>query len=120
MRRRALSALAVVALCDACEFGETTIPDGDPIIVVHAIMRPDVSQQWIVVEQTFTGVGSDSSGGSIPGNQPQIPISEATVTVANTSLPSDPCGLTQTCRAQWGSIGGRKIVPPCAPVTRWS
>ncbi|UCD23911.1 MAG: hypothetical protein JSW51_12900 [Gemmatimonadota bacterium] len=95
MRRCALSVLAVVALCGACEFGETTIPDGDPIIVVHAIMRPDVSQQWIVVEQTFTGVGSDSSSGSIPGNQPQIPISGATVTVANTSLPSDPCGLTQ-------------------------
>jgi hypothetical protein len=58
-------------------------------------MRPDVNQQWIVVEQTFTGVGSDSSGGSIPGNPPQIPISEAAVTVANVSMPADACGLTQ-------------------------
>ena len=94
MTTRLLTVITFVALCGACEFGETTIPDGEPIIVVHAIMRPDVSQQWIVVEQTLTGGGADSTGSSIPGDQPPVPISEATVSVINPSLPSDPCGLT--------------------------
>jgi hypothetical protein len=92
---RALTVLTVAALCGACEFGKTTIPDGDPIIVVHAVLRPDVNRQWILVEQTLTGSGSDPTGGSIPGNPPQVPISEATVTVANMTAPSDPCGVTQ-------------------------
>ena len=95
MTARTLPLLAVAAMCAACEFGETAIPDGDPIVVVHAIMRPDVNQQWIVVEQTLTGSGADSTSGSIPGNQPPVPISEATVTVTNMTLPSDPCGVTQ-------------------------
>ena len=85
---------AAAALITGCEFGETTIPDGDPIIVVHAIMRPDVNQQWIVVEQTLTGGGADSTGSAIPGDQPPIPISAATVTVLNRSHSADPCGLT--------------------------
>jgi hypothetical protein len=87
--------IAIAAFCGACEFGETNIPDGEPIIVVHAIMRPDVNQQWIVVEQTLTGAGADSTGGPIPGNQPPVPISEATVTVTNLTFTSDPCGVTQ-------------------------
>jgi hypothetical protein len=79
----------------ACEFGETVIPDGDPIVVVHAVLRPDVERQWILVEQTLTGSGLDSTRGSIPGNPPQVPISAATVTITNVTLPSDDCGTTQ-------------------------
>ena len=89
------SVLLVAAIAAACEFGETVIPDGDPIVVVHAVLRPDVNRQWVLVEQTLTGSSIESAGGSIPGNPPQIPISEATVTIRNVTLPSDDCGATQ-------------------------
>jgi len=79
----------------SCEFGETVIPDGDPIIVVHAVLRPDLDPQWVLVEQTLTGAAADSAGGSIPGNPPQVPISQAVVTVVNRSFMNDPCGVTQ-------------------------
>jgi hypothetical protein len=85
----------VVALSAACEFGEVVIPDGEPIVVVHAVMRPDINRQWVLVEQTLTGSRSDSTGGSIPGNAPQVPISDAVVTVRNVNLPSDVCGAAQ-------------------------
>jgi hypothetical protein len=78
----------------SCEFGETVIPDGDPIIVVHAVLRPDLDPQWVLVEQTLTGAGSDSTGGSIPGNPPQVPVSQAVVTIVNRSFTQDPCGVT--------------------------
>jgi len=79
----------------SCEFGETVIPDGDPIIVVHAVLRPDLDPQWVLVEQTLTGVAADSAGGSIPGNPPQVPISQAVVTIVNRNFMNDPCGVTQ-------------------------
>ncbi len=79
----------------SCEFGETVIPDGDPIIVVHAVLRPDFDPQWVLVEQTLTGAGADSTAGSIPGNPPQVPISEAVVTVVNRSFSGDSCGVTR-------------------------
>ncbi len=69
------------------------IAQGDPIVVVHAVMRPDLDRQWILVEQTLTGSPSDESAhGVIPGNPPQLPVTGATVTVANLSLANDPCG----------------------------
>lgn len=83
----------------SCEFGETVIPDGDPIVVVHAVLRPDLDTQWILVEQTLTGAGADSTAGSIPGNPPQVPITEALVTVVNRSFTQDPCGVTQFTEA---------------------
>jgi hypothetical protein len=101
----------------SCEFGETVIPDGDPIVVVHAVLRPDLDTQWILVEQTLTGAGADSTGGSIPGNPPQVPITEALVTVVNRSFTQDPCGVTQFTEAPldlelvrsaglyWGPLG---------------
>ncbi|UCG86601.1 MAG: hypothetical protein JSW71_22330 [Gemmatimonadota bacterium] len=95
MNARTCWMLLIAVLSTACEFGETVIPDGDPIVVVHAVLRPDVNRQWILVEQTLTGSGLDSTRGSIPGNPPQVPISQALVTVTNITLPSDACGATQ-------------------------
>ena len=86
--------LAFVALAAACEFGETAIPDGEPIVVVNAVMRPAVQRQWIIVEQTLTG--SEPSGtrdGRIPTGEPELPVTGATVTVVNVTFPSDPCGV---------------------------
>ena len=90
-------ALATVSLSLAsCEFGEIAIPDGEPMVVVHAIMRSDLDRQWVLVEQTLTGRESveDSTEGAIPGSPSHLPVSSALVTVTNLSQPNDPCGVT--------------------------
>lgn len=79
--------------CLSCEFGETTIPESEPIVVVHSVMRPDRDRQWVLVEQTLTGSqAEDSVGGRIPGDAPQLPLTGAIVTVTNRTMPSDSCG----------------------------
>ncbi len=92
MKRHGLLLLGMVATT-SCEFGETTISESEPIVVVHAVMRPDLDRQWVIVEQTLTGSESEESvGGRIPGNPPQLPLTGATVTVINLTMPGDPCG----------------------------
>lgn len=105
-----LPAAAAFALA-ACELTEVSVPLGDPIIVVHAVMRPDLpsqmlGRQFVIVERTFTGdtepiedpVSGDSvfqlaDNVTIPyGGGPSIPIEGARVTVTNLDDPDDPCG----------------------------
>ncbi len=94
VRRVVLAPAAVLAA--ACEFGEVTIPAGEPIVVVQAVMRPDLPRQWVLVEQTLTGATQIDSGSVvIPGDTPQLPITGASVTVRNRSAMSDPCGTVQ-------------------------
>lgn len=66
------------------------------MIVVHAVMRPDLDRQWVLVEQTLTGsaFADDSLEAVIPGDPPPVPITGATVSVTNISMPGDPCGET--------------------------
>ena len=92
--RRLLGPLALATLVVSCEFGEIAIPEGDPMIVVHAIMRPDLFRQWVLVEQTLTGSASadDSLEFVIPGDTPPVPVTGATVSVTNVNMPGDPCG----------------------------
>jgi hypothetical protein len=57
-------------------------------------MRPEEQWQWVLVEQTLTGSEEeDSIGGRIPGNPPQLPVTDATVSVTNLGMPTDPCGM---------------------------
>lgn len=94
-----------------CELAETTVPLGEPVVVVHAVMRPDLpdlmgGQQYVVVERTFRGdadrIQDPLTGDSvfrigenvtIPyGGVPPLPIEGATVTVKNLDALNDPCG----------------------------
>ena len=86
--------VGLTAVVGSCEFGEIEIPEGDPMVVVHAVMRPDKDRQWVLVEQTLTGTAEvdDSGEPVIPGNAPHVPITNATVSVTNVSMPDDPCG----------------------------
>lgn len=96
MRPQRYGWLSAVLLASACEFGEITIPAEDPIVVVQAVMRPDRPQQWILVEQTLTGVMVvDSSRIEIPADAPQLPLRGAAVDVVNRTFPGDPCGATR-------------------------
>ena len=93
--RRHLLLLGLTVAVSSCEFGEVAIPEGEPMLVVLAVMRPDVERQWILVEQTLTGTSAteDSLPSVIPGDAPPLPVTNASVTVANLSMPDDPCGV---------------------------
>jgi len=95
LRYPALVALTYAVALSACEFGETVIPEGEPMVVVHGVLRPDLGRQWILIEQTLTGVDDNFlAGGAIPGSPPQLPVIGAAVSVTNLSLANDPCGAT--------------------------
>ncbi|MFQ6045420.1 MAG: hypothetical protein ACE5PT_03540 [Gemmatimonadales bacterium] len=89
-----IGSVAALLFTTACEFGQVAIPEGEPIIVVIGVMRPELRQQWIVVERTLTGAeaAEDSLEGRVPGSRLQLAVEGATVTVANRSYPADPCG----------------------------
>ena len=90
---RWLFAPALLATAAAgCELGEVVVPPTDPIVIVQAIMRPDRSQQWILVEQSLTGALEGDGRDFVPGQPVQVPAEGASVTVSNVSLPSDACG----------------------------
>jgi hypothetical protein len=57
-------------------------------------MRPDIDRQWILVEQTLTGAAAtyDTLQSIFPGDAPPVPVTAATVTVTNLTMPNDPCG----------------------------
>ncbi len=90
--------LVLVAIAGAalgCDLSEVEIPEGTKTIVVQAVMRPDLAQQFVVVEESFIGevdyqVGVDAA---IPTEgAPKTPIENAAVFVSNLDLPSDSCG----------------------------
>lgn len=95
----------------ACDLNEVEIPNGDPVVVVQGVMRPDLpgqfeGRQFIVVERSFTGevaptidpeTGNarfhDADSITIPyGGYPSTPLEGAQVWVRNVDLPGDTCG----------------------------
>jgi hypothetical protein len=86
--------IAFAAVAAACDLTPAEIPLGDPVVVVHGVMRADRGHQFIVVERSFTGEIEDVFlGGTIPTKgAPADPIRGATVMVRNIDLPDDPCG----------------------------
>jgi len=92
-----LTILFLIALAaTSCEFDEVAIPDGEPLVVVYSVVRPDRDRQWVLVEQTLTGstAQEDTASSVIPGDEPPVPITGATVTITNLTLTTDPCGQT--------------------------
>jgi hypothetical protein len=120
MRRLRCCWLALPLVSAACEFGKITIPAGDPIVVVEAVMRPDLPRQWILVEQTLTGtVAADSGRIEIPGHAPPLPLRGAAVDVVNHTYPEDPCGATIfTEQARTPGTPGVYWGPPGCPTMR--
>jgi hypothetical protein len=80
----------------ACELEEIAIPSGEEVFVVHAIMRPDQQRQFVLLERSWGGEfdPADLDHFDLPPNSPQLPVSGATVSVSNLTLPSDPCGAS--------------------------
>ncbi|MFQ5704977.1 MAG: hypothetical protein ACE5HT_13260 [Gemmatimonadales bacterium] len=91
--RRLLAACTVLVV--ACDLREVIVPQGEPTVVVQAVMRPDLEQQFVVVERSFTGDvdPTDFEIGDIPSEGfPRTPIESALVQVSNLDLPDDACG----------------------------
>lgn len=78
----------------ACELAPVEIPGGERLVVVTAVMRPDLPYQFVVVGQTLEGttVATDSMEFPIPPHGPHYPITDAVVEVTNLDLASDSCG----------------------------
>jgi hypothetical protein len=90
---RPLRLLPLVPLLAACELDDTVIAPVSPGIVVHAIMRPDQPQQFVLVERRFDGVIDPQRNVQIsPPGPLQTPVDSASVSVSNLDLPGDTCG----------------------------
>ena len=88
-----LPSIGLLFVFAACDLTPVEIPLGDPMVVVHGVMRSDQSHQFIVVERSFTGEVETFVGYTIPTEgAPAIPLEGATVRVTNLDLPDDPCG----------------------------
>jgi hypothetical protein len=64
------------------------------MVLVSAVMRPDLQYQYVIVEQSLTGVtiGEEQPDVPLPLQSPRIPIENALVTVGNLDLSGDTCG----------------------------
>ncbi len=97
----------------ACDLDETIVSEGESIVVVHAVLRPDLPEnffrrQYVIVERSLTGLinpdtAEESEDGrfhradslTIPyGGYPAVPIEGAIVQLANLDYPDDPCGAS--------------------------
>jgi hypothetical protein len=77
----------------ACELDDAVVPVAAAGVVVHAVMRPDLPQQFVLVEQTLDGaIDPDRRVQPVPPGGLQAPIEGAVVTVTNLDFSADPCG----------------------------
>lgn len=116
--------IAVLAAA-SCRLSDVTIPQGDPIIVVHGVMRPDLDQQFVIVERTFTGtIDSDYDVGPVIPLEsgPQVPEDGAVVYVSNLDQTEGPCGpavrfsqdlspALETAGVYWSPVGCPEMRP---------
>ncbi|MFQ5705285.1 MAG: hypothetical protein ACE5HT_14845 [Gemmatimonadales bacterium] len=110
----------------ACDLKEVVVPQGDPTVIVQAVMRPDLTQQFVVLERSFTGDidPQDFEIGDIPTEGfPRIPIESALVQVSNLDMPGDPCGATVDFPNKPQAFGLFKLPgvywgPPSCPTMR--
>ena len=85
--------LGLSAGVTGCDLSETTIPEGEEVVAVHAVMRPDRPQQFILVERSLTGARFTlPDTADVPPARPKLALKAATVTVENLNVPDDPCG----------------------------
>ena len=81
-------------LAAACDLTEVEIPVGEPVVVVHGIMRPDEAHQYVIVENALIGTVNLPYRGNaqVPTlGGPRTPVLGATVQVTNLDFPEDSC-----------------------------
>ncbi|MDH5198652.1 MAG: DUF4249 domain-containing protein, partial [Gemmatimonadota bacterium] len=56
-----------------------TIPEGEPRVIVQAVLSARRTDQFVVVERSLTGVTGGSTPNSVPPDEPRLPIAGAVV-----------------------------------------
>jgi hypothetical protein len=85
MRLPSLPLLPLLPLClSSCELTEVTVAEGDPRVIVQAVLSAGADEQFVIVERSLTGeVPATSTEDAVPPGEPRIPISGATVTLVH-------------------------------------
>lgn len=88
-----------------CELTKVTVPQGEPIVVVQAVLSARTTDQFVIVERSLTG--SAPLGGTsldIPPGEPRLPIADATVVLSHEG-PSSCTPATDTLLPQAPASG---------------
>jgi hypothetical protein len=127
-RCRALAAVAApaaLAWVAGCEFGNTTVPVGRERLVVHAVLNPRQSSQYVLVEQALTGrvtvdrhIPFDPDDPIATGDG--IPVLSARVLVINLATGDTAVAFNEGANASDGHMRGVYRVtsgtnPPSTP-----
>ncbi len=86
--------IAALLVVGGCELDEIVVPSGDEVVVVQAVMRPDLVDQFVVVERSFTGSvdpGEFEIGDVPTESRPRTPVEGAAVEVRNLDRQSASC-----------------------------
>lgn len=75
----------------ACQLTEVTIPSGEPVVIVQAVLSRTRPTQFVIVEESLTGSGRGPTGDVVPPAEPRLPITGASVQM--THLTSASCPL---------------------------
>ena len=62
-----LCVLLLATGLSACDLSEVVVPVGEPVVVVHGVIRPDLpeefrNRQYILVERSLTGLLNPEDG----------------------------------------------------------
>jgi hypothetical protein len=81
--------LVAAAISTACKIGEVTVAKTSPVIVVHAVLNPQASNQVVLVERTLSGsiripdTSFDATDPIVTGGG--IPVSDALVEIIDST-----------------------------------
>jgi hypothetical protein len=70
-------------LLPACELTEVSIPEGEPRVIVQAVLSARRNDQFVVVERSLTGGALGDAPNGIPPDEPRLPIAGAVVTLTH-------------------------------------
>lgn len=75
--RRVMAALLLVIGINSCDLSDTVVPVGEPVVVVHGVLRPDLpgefrGRQYIVVERSLTGLLNPSDTFVVDSNRVHV------------------------------------------------
>ena len=128
---RLLLLSCTAAVIAACDLAEVEIPLGEPVVVVHGVMRPDLPSgsygcQFVMLERSFIGEIDFpwTVDGAIPNDgEPPVPIDGATVRLTNLEYTVDNCGDTTSLSQTPGDyrlpdLAGVYWTPPLCPGMR--
>lgn len=119
MRRPPLLPLLPLVPLLACELTEVTVPQGEPRIVVHAVLDRRSTFHVVIVERSLTGGPRGDAGFEVPPEEPRIAITGATVTLRHLGPgPCDPAEWPLVPRADTSGIYEGPGLCPLSPGDR--